>query len=150
MTHFTSSVDIHAPRNTVWEAIADVRRHSDWMMDAAEVRLTSEQTSGVGTTFDCETRIGPLRTLDQMAVTEWEEGRLMGVTHHGIVTGIGRFRLEDRNDNETTFTWEEDLSFPWWAGGRLTATLASPILSLIWRRNLQRLAAMIEGQREET
>ena len=145
MAHFRSSVSIDAPRNVVWAAVADVRRHSDWMADAAEIRLTSTQMTGVGTTFECETRVGPLRTLDRMAVTDWEEGRLMGVEHRGLVTGVGRFRLEDQSDGGTTFIWEEDLSFPWWLGGRATAALARPLLALIWRRNLRRLAAMFEG-----
>ena len=144
MAHVRSSVSIGAPRHVVWEAVADVRRHSDWMADAAEIRLTSAQATGVGTTFECETRVGPLRTLDRMAVTDWEEGRLMGVEHRGLVTGVGRFRLEDQSDGGTTFIWEEDLSFPWWLGGRATAALARPLLALIWRRNLRRLAAMFE------
>ena len=144
MAHFRSSVSIGAPRNVVWEAVADVRRHSAWMAAGAELRLTSAQTTGVGTTFECETRVGPLRTLDRMAGTDWEEGRVMGVEHHGLVTGVGRFRLEDQSHGGTTFIWEEDLSFPWWLGGRATAALARPLLALIWRRNLRRLAAMFE------
>ena len=144
MAQFTASVNIGFPRKVVWEAVADVRRHSDWMADAAEIRLTSVQASGVGTTFECETRIGPLRTLDRMAVTDWEEGRLMEVEHQGLVTGVGKFRLEDQADGGTTFIWEEDIYFPWWAGGRVTAALARPILALVWQRNLQRLAEMFE------
>ena len=68
----------------------------------------------------------------------------MGVKHHGLVTGVGRFRLEDQTDGGTTFIWEEDLSFPLWAGGRVTAALARPVLAFIWRRNLRRLASMFE------
>ena len=68
----------------------------------------------------------------------------MGVEHRGLVTGVGRFRLEDQSDGGTTFTWEEDLSFPWWLGGRAIAALARPLLALIWRRNLQRLASRFE------
>ena len=144
MAHFRSSVSIDAPRNVVWAAVADVRRHSDWMADAAEIRLTSTQMTGVGTTFECETRVGPLRTLDRMAVTDWEEGRVMGVEHHGLVTGVGRFRLDAQSAGGPTFIWEEDLSFPWWLGGRATAALARPLLALIRRRNLRRLAAKFE------
>ncbi|MBT6371438.1 MAG: SRPBCC family protein [Acidimicrobiaceae bacterium] len=144
MAHFRSSVSIDAPRALVWEVIADVRRHSDWMADAAEIRLTSVQATGVGTTFECETRVGPLRTLDRMAVTDWEEGRLMGVEHRGLVTGVGRFRLEDQSNGGTIFFWDEDLSFPWWLGGRSTAALARPLLALIWQRNLRRLAGMFK------
>ncbi|MED5393385.1 MAG: SRPBCC family protein [Actinomycetota bacterium] len=142
MAYFSSSVSIAAPRNVVWEVVADVRKHSDWMADAAEIRLTSVQVTGVGTTFECETRVGPLRTLDRMAVIDWEEGRLMGVEHRGLVSGVGRFRLEDQIDGGTTFIWDEDLSFPWWLGGRTTAALARPVLALIWRQNLRRLARM--------
>ena len=144
MAHFRSSVSIGAPRNVVWEAVADVRRHSDWMADAAEIRLTSAQTTGVGTTFECETRVGPLRTLDRMAITDWEEGRVMGVEHHGLVTGVGTFRLEDQSHGGATFIWEAALSVPWWVGGRAPAALARPLLALIWRRNLRRLAATFE------
>ena len=93
MVNFSSSVSIGAPRNVVWEAVEDVRQHSDWMADAAKIRLTSTQVTGVGTTFECETRVGPLRTLDRMTITEWEEGRLMGVEHRGLVTGVGRLSL---------------------------------------------------------
>ena len=144
MVHFSSSISINAPRNVVWEAVADVRRHSDWMADAAEIRLTSVQATGVGTTFECETRVGPLRTLDRMAVTDWEEGRLMGVEHRGLISGVGRFRLEDQSDGGTRFIWDEYLSFPWWLGGRTTAALARPVLALVWRQNLQRLADMFK------
>ncbi len=144
MVHFSSSVSIDAPRNVVWEAVADVRRHSDWMADAAEIRLTSMQATGVGTTFECETRVGPLRTLDRMAVTDWEEGRLMGVEHRGLISGVGRFRLEDQSDGWTRLIWDEYLSFPWWLGGRATAALARPVLALVWRQNLQRLAGMFK------
>ena len=144
MVHFSSSVSIDAPRNVVWEAFADVRRHSDWMADAAEIRLTSMQATGVGTTFECETRVGPLRTLDRMAVTDWEEGRLMGVEHRGLISGVGRFRLEDQSDGGTRLIWDEYLSFPWWLGGRATAALARPVLALVWRQNLQRLAGMFK------
>tara|TARA_B110000438_G_scaffold224907_1_gene218859 strand:- start:225 stop:674 length:450 start_codon:yes stop_codon:yes gene_type:complete len=144
MVHFRSSVSIDAPRTVVWAAVADVRRHSDWMADAAEIRLTSVQTTGVGTTFECETRVGPLRTLDRMTITDWEEGRLMGVEHRGLVTGVGRFLLEDQSNGGTTFIWDEDLSFPWWLGGRAIAVLARPLLTVIWRKNLQRLAGMFK------
>lgn len=110
------------------------------MADAAGIRITSEQDSGVGTTFDCETRIGPLHTVDRMIVTDWEEGRVMGVVHHGLVTGTGRFTLEDHPQGGTIFSWQEDLKFPWWIGGRLASVLARPLLAFVWRRNLLRLA----------
>ena len=68
----------------------------------------------------------------------------MGVEHRGLVSGVGRFRLEDQIDGGTTFIWDEDLCFRWWLGGRAAAALARPVLALIWRQNLRRLAGMFK------
>lgn len=144
MVYSRLSVSVDAPRSAVWEALADVRSHVDWMADATEIHLTSEQATGVGAMFECKTRVGPLRTRDQMVVTEWQQGTLIGVNHVGIVTGSGRFVLADSSKGGTTVNWEEKLDFPWWVGGCLTSAIAGPILKLVWRGNLMRLARIVE------
>jgi uncharacterized protein YndB with AHSA1/START domain len=122
----------------VWSHVADLESHVTWMVDAEAIRFTSPQRRGVGTRFDCDTRVGPIRFSDRMEVTEWEEGRLIGVAHHGLVTGTGQFTLERLDGGERTrFAWEEELAFPW----RLT----TPVLGAIWRRNLARLKARVES-----
>jgi len=139
------SIEIGAPRQTVWNTVKDVRTHIRWMADAKKIHLTSPQPIGIGTTFDCETRIGPLRTTDRMSITEWEEARVMGIRHSGIITGQGRFLLTDNINGGTKFTWEEELHFPWWAGGFPAAGLARVLLLRIWRKNLQELARIVEN-----
>jgi hypothetical protein len=103
---------IRAPLSVVWETVADVRTHTEWMADAESITLTSDCSSGVGTTFDCVTRIGPFRTVDRMEITEWVEERTMGVAHRGLISGSGRFTLREVSPSETTFSWEEFLTFP--------------------------------------
>ncbi|GIR37718.1 MAG: hypothetical protein CM15mP49_31030 [Actinomycetota bacterium] len=44
------------------------------------------------------------------------DAKSMGVSHEGLVTGTGRFSLAETNCNETLFTWEETLHFPYWMG----------------------------------
>lgn len=129
---------IEAPPPKVWSHLADLDSHVVWMADAQEIRFTTPQRQGVGTSFECDTRVGPFRLTDRMEVTEWEEGRLIGVRHRGLVTGSGRFTLEriDRGER-TRFTWEEDLALPW--------RLATPVLGAIWRRNLGRLKQLVEA-----
>ena len=114
----------------------DLGSHVEWMADAEEIRFTSEATSGVGATFDCLTRIGPIRLTDRMEVTEWADGRCIGVRHVGLVTGTGRFTLVGEGGG-TRFTWEEELALPWWLGG----PAAAKVLELVWRRNLRSLRA---------
>ncbi len=137
---------LDAPPATVWADLADVASHVDWMADAVAIRFTSDAHRGVGTTFECDTRVGPLRITDEMAITAWEPPDddgwgAMGVRHEGVVTGTGRFVLEPLGEGRTRFTWEEDLRFPWWMAGPLGATAGRPVLQAVWRRNLERLAA---------
>ena len=128
------STVIDAPPRRVWEQVRDIGSHVRWMADAEAIRFTSATRSGVGTTFDCETKVGPIRLVDRMEVTEWVEGSAIGVRHVGLVRGTGRFTLTPSGIG-TRFTWEEQLVIPWWLGGPLAAVA----LRLVWMRNLRRL-----------
>jgi carbon monoxide dehydrogenase subunit G len=138
------SISIDAPAEQVWAAAADFGSHVDWMADAESIAFETESRSGLGTRMRVATKVGPFRTDDLMEVTRWEEGRTIGVRHSGLVTGEGRFVLSPMADG-TRFTWTEDLTFPWWLGGPVTATLARPILGWVWRRNLTGLKRLLES-----
>ena len=140
------SVVLPASPDRVWELVRDIATHVDWMHDAYSITFTGHQTEGVGTTFDCVTKIGPLRTNDRMEITSWAPGEEMGVRHSGVVTGEGRFTLRPAGDpvgSETTFAWSEQLALPWFFGGRVGEVFARPILRAVWRRNLRLLRAQV-------
>src|SRR5574338_1019130 len=128
------STVIDAAPEVVWAEVGQLEHHVDWMADAEEIRFTSASRSGVGTTFDCLTRVGPIRLTDKMTVTEWRERRSIGVRHVGLVRGTGRFTLGRVRRDRTRFTWEEDLVFPWWMGGALGGVVGRVVLRRIWRR----------------
>ncbi|MBT4677333.1 MAG: SRPBCC family protein [Acidimicrobiales bacterium] len=146
MPRIKIEVCIRAPLQLVWEMVADIRTHTEWMVDAESITVTSDCSSGVGTTFDCVTKIGPFRTIDHMEITEWIEERVMGVAHRGLVSGSGRFTLQEAGPSDTNFSWEETLTFPWWIGGRLTSIGSTPVLKAIWRGNLRRLSRLVEDR----
>ena len=135
---------IEAPPEEVWAAIEDISSHVRWMEDAVDIRFISATRSGVGTTFDCDTRVGPLRLTDRMVVTEWDPPRAMGIRHAGVVTGVGRFVLAP-SARGTAFAWEERLTFPAWVGGGLGGAAAAPLLRRVWRRNLRNLKTLVEA-----
>lgn len=85
-----------------------------------------------------KTVVGPFRTLDEMEVVGWNEGRSIEVVHTGLVTGRGTLTAAEV-EGGTMVSWDEELIFPWWLGGRFTAWLARPVLSSVWRGNLERL-----------
>jgi len=139
---------IDVPPAELWRAVEDISTHVRWMGDAESITFTSEHTSGVGTTFDCLTRVGPFRLVDRMEITAWEPGRTMGVRHQGFVTGSGAFHLRAKGRGRrrrTKFVWAEQLRFPWWMGGPVGAWLAVPVFVVIWRSNLRRLAELVEA-----
>ena len=147
MAGITVSVEIDAPTDRVWEVVEPVERHVDWMADAVAIRFTGEQTRGIGTTFECDTKVGPITLVDKMEITDWEPGERMGVRHSGVVTGSGHFTLEPIDlGRRTRFTWTEELVFPWWLGGPLGALVGGRVvMGAIWRRNLRTLARIVES-----
>src|ERR1700694_1099388 len=100
---------ISVPPKAVWAAISDISTHVNWMDDAVAIRFTSHQRQGAGTTFDCDTEVGPFSLVDRMTITEWKPNRVMGVRHEGIVKGTGRFTLRRARGGRTRFTWDERL-----------------------------------------
>lgn len=122
----------------VWEALSDLEAHTAWMRDARSIEFTTGLRRGEGTRMEVLTVIGPLRTTDIMEVVGWEEGRAIEVRHEGLVTGTGTLRVEPAGTHSKV-SWDETLVFPWWLGGPVTAWLARPVLSAVWRGNLRRL-----------
>jgi hypothetical protein len=141
MARIKVSTVLDAPPEVVWADLADVASHVEWMADARAIRFLSPQTSGVGTRFECDTKIGPVTLTDVMEITEWVPGRTMGVAHTGLITGTGRFRLRKARGGRTYFQWKEQLTYPARLGGRFGAFVSKPALRWVWRRNLRRLAA---------
>ena len=131
---------LDASPTAVWRDLQDIGSHAEWMEDAVTIRFLTAQTTGVGTRFDCDTKIGPIRFTDQMEVTEWSPGKAMGVRHTGLVTGTGVFTLKRIRGGRTRFEWRETLQLPIWLGGPIGALAAKPVLRWVWRRNLRNLA----------
>ena len=135
------STVIDAPPDVLWDEVRHIDRHVAWMADASAIRFTSRAHEGKGTTFECDTKVGPFRLTDCMEVTRWTPGKAIGIRHVGLVTGTGVIRLRRRRRGRTTVTWNERLVFPWWMGGPLGAWAAVPVLTLVWRRSMRNLAA---------
>jgi carbon monoxide dehydrogenase subunit G len=134
------STDIPRPPEEVWADVEQLETHVEWMADAERIDFDGEQRRGVGTTMRVLTKVGPLQTVDIIRVTGWDPPRSIAVRHEGLVTGSGEFTLEPIPAG-TRFVWSEDLAMPWYFGGPVGAFVARPVLALVWRRNLERLAA---------
>jgi hypothetical protein len=134
----TVSIDIDETCDSVWRRLEPIEDHPTWMADAVAIHFDSDQTRGTGTTFRCDTKVGPFRLTDRMEITTWEPGVAMGVDHVGIVTGSGTFTLVPIDlERRCRLIWTEALSFPWWMGGPIGAAIGAAALRRIWIRNLR-------------
>jgi len=142
------AIDISATPGQVWKVVEPVENHIEWMHDAVAIRFQTEQHRGVGTSFLCDTKVGPIKLVDRMEITEWATDSAMGVRHTGLVTGTGRFTLTPIDlGRRTRFGWDESLTFPWWLGGPIGALVGGRlVLRSIWKRNLRNLKRIVESQ----
>lgn len=147
MARISVSIELDATPQRVWEVVEPVENHVDWMHDAVAIRFQGEQTRGVGTSFLCDTKVGPIKLVDRMEITEWVPEQTMGVRHTGIVTGTGRFTITPIDlGRRSRFEWAEELFFPWWLGGPIGAYVGGKVvMQAIWRRNLRELKALVEA-----
>ena len=146
MSTIEISTQINASPQFLWEEMRHIDRHVNWMLDAVSITFLSTTTEGMGTKFTCLTKVGPFKTTDVMTITQWEDARTMGVEHVGLVKGTGSFQIAPSREG-STITWKESLTFPWWMLGSFGSLFASPILRLIWKKNLQNLKGIVELKR---
>jgi hypothetical protein len=146
------SIDIDAPVELVWNAIADWKSQGEWMLQT-KVWVTSDIHEGVGTSIAAFT--GPLYKfyprlkspglLDLMKVTRWEPPHRCEVTHYGkILKGDGAFVLSSPSEKTTHFDWSETVLAP-----TLLYWLSAPFLYIGVQISLRRFKRLCERASSE-
>ncbi|MBU3716613.1 MAG: SRPBCC family protein [Candidatus Nanopelagicaceae bacterium] len=133
---FYAKVIIDAPLNEVWRALVQWENQGDWMaLTRVSASDQGADDSGIGTTIEAFTGIGPIGVLDKMKVTSWEPPNFCRVDHYGrLIKGIGEFRLVDLG-NKTRFDWYEEIKAP-----SLILALIKPFILLTVNFSLRKFA----------
>jgi uncharacterized membrane protein len=148
-----TAVRIRAPRELVWQVLADVERQPEWMRDALSVEILTPGPVGVGTRLRVPTQILFLRTTDLLEVTAFEPPQRWRVLHRGLVTGEGEFVLRETDDERgaaTELEWHERLAAPLGALGRIGMSAMKPLLRRVFAADLERLRAICEAKAAAT
>jgi uncharacterized protein YndB with AHSA1/START domain len=132
-------------RARLWDALADLESHREWMTDVRKLRFLTEQRSGVGTRY--QITVGPLRMRDHIEVIAWDRPRELAITHRiGPARGEGRFLLAVDGAG-TGLEWQARFELPWWAGGRLAERSVVPATRRLLTRNLGSLRRWLADRR---
>jgi uncharacterized protein YndB with AHSA1/START domain len=129
--------DLDRPR--LWDALADLEAHREWMTDVLALRFVTAQRASVGTRYVIEAAVGPGRVRDHIEVIAWKRPDELAITHRiGPARGEGRFLLAEAGRG-TRLEWRTRFELPWWAGGAVSERLGAPATRRLLTRNLASL-----------
>ena len=140
-------VAIAAPPERVFAAAVDWELHGRWVLFT---KVTAEPGGHrVGERLVAATRLAGIGFSDPMEVTRWEPPRTIEVRHFGpVVNGRGIF-VVDPAPGGSWLTWTEELALPLGVLGRIGFVLVGPLIRLMLRVSLRRLARLVEQGREQ-
>lgn len=134
------------PPEAIWDLITDWEHQDDWMLEASDFVVVSEQREGVGVVAEATIRIGGIQTRDRIRVAGWEPHRRLVIEHLGWVTGHGEIELTPVAGGRTYVWWREELHPPLGVVGALGMTAFKPLMGRVFRRDLQVLAALARAR----
>lgn len=144
-----SEVDIDAPIDVVWDAIADIERQPEWMHDLKTVTVLTRPPLGVGTRAIGTVRILGISVEDPIAITEFDRPSHYAIAHEGLFKGSGVIKLTDATDRgqgrpaRTHVRWTEILVPPVFP--HLGALIQRPILGAVFQADLEHLRDLVES-----
>ncbi len=138
--------DMPGPPEVVWELITDWERQGEWMLEASDFRVTSEQREGIGVEAEATVKIGGISTRDKVVVVGWEPNRRLAIDHRGWVSGRGEFYLTPLGTDRTHMFWREELHPPVGLLGALGLTGFKPIMRRIFARDLRILSRLVRAR----
>ena len=107
---------INAPKEVVFNTVADIRNFSKAVPDIVDIEFLSKSTTGVGTKFK-ETRvIGGSKHSQELEVTEYDENsRIRLVTDSNGTVWDSLFTIDDEQDQTQLTLTMEARAYKFWA-----------------------------------
>ena len=137
------SIDLPCPQAEAWEVLTRWERQVDWMLDADEIVVRSEQRTEVGVRIDVRTWLFQIPAFTEpMEVIAWDAPRSLGIAHGGLVRGRGSWVLAPV-EGGTRFTWTEEVALRVPVLGRLAAAIYAPVMGILMGRAQQGLKRLI-------
>lgn len=138
------------PPDVVWQIITDWEHQNEWMLEASDFVVLSDQREGVGVLAEATITIGGITTRDKVRVTGWEPGKRLGIEHLGWVSGEGEIHLTPLSEDRTHFFWRETLYPPAGLLGAVGLTAFQPIMTRIFRRDVKILRGLVRARAAAT
>ncbi len=142
------SIEIAAPPEKVWSFLIEPEKIMQWFTLLKKFEYTSEQSSGVGTTFYYEERNGPMLMKLSYEVTEWVENeRIAFSMTSGPAKKDDQVWAIEATPSGSRFTCTEDYEMPWGILGRMIVALVGWMIGKRIQEILDNLKRVVEAQK---
>ncbi|MFD3731933.1 SRPBCC family protein [Streptomyces sp. NPDC058632] len=139
---------IRTTPQTVWEALADGRRHADWVVGTSSSEPVRGQWPQLGSAIRYETRTGPLRLAGETVVRRCERGEALELEAWEGPLGTARIAVRLRPwGNECLVTVDRHPLRG--ADGGLRRAAAKALIQIRYGAMLARLAKACEADAAE-
>lgn len=137
---------VPGPPSVVWELLTDWEHQDDWMLEARDFTVISEQREGVGVEAEATISIGGITTRDLVRVVGWEPNRRLAIEHQGWVSGVGEIHLTPLGNDRTHIFWREELQPPVGMLGAIGLSAFKPLMTRLFRRDLKVLSGLVRAR----
>jgi uncharacterized membrane protein len=136
------TIEIAAPRSTVWAYASDIARQPEWMHEMKRVEMLTPPPVQPGSRGRATVRIFGIATTDDVVITQFDPPSTFAIRHEGKFVGEGLLRFTAIDESRTRIDWMEYLRPPLFAN--IGGFVQRPILGSIFRSDLRHLKRILE------
>jgi uncharacterized membrane protein len=122
MPRLDNSIDIKAPIETVFEYLADIPSHPEWVKWTKQAEVTSVEKKGLGITTSELMQVGPRKERVESIVTEFKDVEFFTRRHTRGMEMTDRLSVVKAGDG-TKVAWSIDYVPPMGPVGKMMDTL---------------------------
>ncbi len=139
------SVEIAAPVEEVFAYVDDFTKTKDWMYGLHKIEPVSDQTHGVGATYDGVMKLGVSLT-SRIQCTGWERDRLIEITSIKGIKNTQRWTFTDLGNGRTRVDAWISYTLPGGPAGRAIASAVKPIIGVAVKNTSESLVRNVESR----
>ena len=137
------SVEVAAPVGEVFAYVDDHTKTKDWMYGLHTMEPVTEQTSGVGATYDGVMKLGVSLT-SRIRCTGWERDRLIEISSIKGIRNTQRWTFTDLGGDRTRVDAWISYSLPGGPAGKAMGAAVKPFIGIAVKHTSEALVRNVE------
>lgn len=141
------SIEIAVAAEKIWPFLVEPEKILKWATPLKKIYSTSEQSTGLNTTFFFEERAASPPLKLNLVVTEWvvNERVAFKMTSSNLVKDYEQKYTLEAIPSGCRFTVYENVKLPWGIAGKILEPFRQPISEMYLRRILVKLKRLVEA-----